>query len=145
MERHHGKELQEEQNGQINARSTSFIELAKMDGYEELVPETYRFASESLHKNTLNPLLSHDSNSDSHDDLDIYNNHVPISSASYKPNDDHNILMKTISNTDYPSLDMTLKRLGPNIDLTEILNQENGYSLLHLAVFKDSDQIVYAL
>lgn len=54
-------------------------------------------------------------------------------------------MFKVISNTDIAVLDTTLRDLDHKIDLTTIINPENGYSLLHLAVFKDSDHIVYSL
>ena len=31
------------------------------------------------------------------------------------------------------------------LDLTEVVSAEHGYTLLHWAVFKDSDHIVYSL
>jgi len=79
---------------------------------------------------------------------DLYDNVHPMidnSHTGYKAIEDQNLLFKIISNTDIAVLDATLKRLNFTLDLTDIVNNDNGYSLLHLAVFKDSDHIVYSL
>lgn len=68
----------------------------------------------------------------------------PLSKAS-QLTEHKNLLFRSISNTDINALDLILKQLDDSIDITEVINQENGYSLLHLAVFKDSDYIVHSL
>lgn len=45
--------------------------------------------------------------------------------------EDQNMITKIILAADSVSLDLTLKRMNYRIDLTEIINRENGYSLLH--------------
>jgi hypothetical protein len=54
-------------------------------------------------------------------------------------------IMKAISSTDVGSLEIILRKTSPETDLTTLTNIDNGYTLLHLAVFKDSDRIVYLL
>lgn len=158
MQRNHGRNEQEAQNGPGFERSSSVIEMMRTDGYEELLGKNREYASEgkskSIHDNLNNSYennmmrndMKHDDvNEEEHEGLDLYDNMQPMLGAVAQTTEDQHILMRTISNTDIASLDATLKRLNPRMDLTEIVNKENGYTLLHLAVFKDSDQIVYTL
>jgi hypothetical protein len=78
------------------------------------------------------------------DNLGIYDSMTPLVEA-VTPGQEQNSLIKVISNSDVTALESHLKHLPPTIDLTEIINKESGYSLLHLAVFKDSDQIALML
>ena len=77
-------------------------------------------------------------------DLDL-DNPKPRIGSGFQKLEDQNMLIKTILAADSVSLDLTLKRMNYSIDITEIISKENGYSLLHWAVFKDSDNIVYSL
>ena len=74
----------------------------------------------------------------------MYHNTLPNIDKEIEHNDKI-ALFKHISNTDISSLEILLRKLSPAIDLTQIVNLENGYTLLHLAVFKDSDQIIFML
>lgn len=158
MERHHGRNEQEAQNGPGFERSASVIEMMRTDGYEELFDKRREFAivgkSKSIHEildnsyeNNMmkNDVKNDDVEEEEHEGLDLYDNMQPMIGMTAQNLEDQLMLMRTISNTDIASLDATLKRVSPRMDLTEIINKENGYTLLHLAVFKDSDQIVYAL
>ena len=75
---------------------------------------------------------------------DMENPSPRISSASQLI-EYQNMLMKTVLAADSISLDLTLKRMNYGLDITDIVGSENGYTLLHCAVFKDWDQIVYSL
>lgn len=75
----------------------------------------------------------------------MYDNLQPMVDSQDHVQDDIKVLMKLISNNDAPPVDSLLKRIPKSLDLTEIKNNENGYSLLHLAVFKDSEEIILLL
>lgn len=158
MERNHRKNIQEEQNGQGMERATSMVEMKRTDGYDELYTGPKEFYSENRSKsyyenldgsyesNMMKNAISKDgSSNEDNDNAGLYDNLQPMIDSSTRSLEDQNMLTRIISNTDVASLDAALKRLSHNIDLTQMINRENGYTLLHLAVFKDSDQIVYAL
>jgi hypothetical protein len=72
-------------------------------------------------------------------------------------------LMRSIRNSDLHGLEISLKKLPEDIDITTITDmivsrksnvyanenspttQGNGYTLLHLAIFKDNDDSVHML
>lgn len=86
-----------------------------------------------------------ESSKDIEGDDGLYNNIHPVVDTKYQVTEQINLLFKIISNTDIAVLDTNLREMNHSIDLTEVINDENGYSLLHLAVFKDSDHIVHSL
>jgi hypothetical protein len=79
-----------------------------------------------------------------YDNLDIYDSMMPVVETAV-PADEQIALIKAISNSDVSALETHLENMHSSIDLTEIINKESGYSLLHLAIFKDSDQMVLML
>ena len=158
MERQHRKNMLEAQNGQGIERSTSVIEMKRTEGYDELYTGPKEFYSDSRSKSYYenldgsyeanmmkNAMSKEGSSNEDNENVGLYDNLQPVINSSSQSKEEQTMLTRIISNTDVASLDATLKRLSYNLDLTQMINKENGYTLLHLAVFKDSDQIVYAL
>ena len=146
------QDIQEQQNGQGIERSSSMIpslnpvELTDLNNHMR-----WNSLSRSNNDANANPIDSNSENdSEADEKKDVswndsqYDSMNPLSKAS-QLTEHKNLLFRSISNTDINALDLILKQLDDSIDITEVINQENGYSLLHLAVFKDSDYIVHSL
>ena len=86
-----------------------------------------------------------DSNDDSEEKNDYDNLTPKITTINSNNVDEESMLIKTILSADSISLDLSLKWMNHRLDLTKIVSKEHGYTLLHWAVFKDSDHIVYSL
>jgi len=144
----------EEQTGQQFSHTHNYIEMQKMNESEELMQDSYelkRSQSSEFHRrkssyaeNLINKDEINESCGEDYVDDDIYHNMQPNINQNIDDKE-WDLILKYISGSDIAELDKKLKELSPAVDLTQILNIENGYTLLHLATFKDSDQMIYML
>ncbi|CAI2361966.1 unnamed protein product [Moneuplotes crassus] len=146
---------QEYQHGQAYDRDQQKIEYKKLDDLSDSYAKTsddYEIQDPFIRRKDCsyeNNLITNDESNnispeDTNNESDLYHNLQP---NIQRDNQQEHIdsLLKSISSIDFLSLEKILGDIPASLDLTKVVDSQNGYTLLHLAVFKDSERMILML